>query len=165
MLREYDSIHNTSYGRSAHVNITVRPATVGDEATIVGLIQELAQVADDTSPVTSADGRAFLAREGNGGLLAEVDGAPVGALTYSIHPGLYHGGTWALIEELIVTEAARGQGVGHALLEESVRVFRAAGCREAGVQTDFDNEVAKHLYRVHGFVDESLMLERHFEQA
>jgi ribosomal protein S18 acetylase RimI-like enzyme len=144
------------------VNISIRPATTGDEATIVRFIQELARAGDDTTPVTCADVRAFLAREGNGALLAEIDGAPVGVLTYSIHPGLYHGGSWALIEELIVTEAARGHGVGHALLEEAVRIFTAADCREANVETDFDNEVAKHLYRAHGFVDESLVLERHF---
>ena len=147
------------------MNIAVRPVTAGDEPTIVGLIKELAEVFADVSPVTPGDVRAYLDREGRGGLLADVDGVPVGLLTYSIHPGLYHGGIWALIEELIVTEAARGHGVGHALLDEAVRIFRAAGCREANVETDFDNEVARHLYHAHGFVDESLVLERHFEQA
>jgi ribosomal protein S18 acetylase RimI-like enzyme len=164
-MRAYDSLHDNRNGRSSDVNITVRPAVAGDEATIVGLIQELARVFEDTSPSTPADARAFLAREGNGALLAEVEGAPVGVVTYSIHPGLYHGGTWGLIEELIVTEAARGRGVGHALAEAAVRVLVAAGCREAGVQTDTDNEVAKHLYRAHGFVDESLALERHFKKG
>jgi ribosomal protein S18 acetylase RimI-like enzyme len=147
------------------VNVIVRTATAGDEATLVGFVQELARESDDKSPTTIADARAFLAGEGNGALLAEVDGAPVGALTYSIHPGLYHGGTWALIEEVIVTEAARGQGVGHALMKAAVAMFQAAGCREAGVQTGFDNEAAKHLYEAYGFTDESLMLERHFESG
>jgi ribosomal protein S18 acetylase RimI-like enzyme len=70
-----------------------------------------------------------------------------------------------LIEELIVTVAARKQGVGHALMEAVVRLFQAAGCREAGVQTDADNEAAKHLYQTHGFTDESVVLERHFEKG
>jgi GNAT superfamily N-acetyltransferase len=147
------------------MNVTVRPATADDAATLVFFVQELARVAEETSPVTFAEAQIFLSREDHGALLAEVDGAPVGALTYSIHPGLYHGGTWALIEELIVTEAARKQGVGHALMEAVVCVFQAAGCREAGVQTGADNEAAKHLYQTHGFTDESLVLELHFDEG
>ncbi len=141
---------------------TVRPARVGDEHTIAELIRELAREGGDASPVTDQEIRTFLDTGQNGALLAESAGEVIATLTYSIHPGIFHGGTWALIEEVIVTATARGHGVGHALMDEAVNVFQRLGCDEAGVSTEFGNDAAQRLYRAHGFVDESLLLERHF---
>lgn len=141
---------------------TVRPARAGDEHAIAELIRELARESGDASPVTDREIRTFLDTGENGALLAENAGAVIGALTYSIHPGIFHGGTWALVEEVIVTAAARGRGVGHALMDEAVCAFKRLGCDEASVSTEFSNDAAQHLYRAHGFVDESLLLERHF---
>ncbi len=86
----------------------------------------------------------------------------MGALTYFMRPGLFHGGRWGYIDELIVTAAAQGRGVGDALVGEALRRFEAAGCREAAVSTVFGNDRAVALYRKHGLVDEALQLERHF---
>jgi ribosomal protein S18 acetylase RimI-like enzyme len=144
------------------MEIKIRPSRVGDEHTIVALMRELALEGGTTSPVTDQEIRTFLDTGANGALLAESGDEVVAALTYSVHPGIFHGGTWALIEELIVTAKARGHGAGHALMDEALKAFVELGCREASVSTEFDNEVAKRLYRAHGFVDESLLLERHF---
>jgi ribosomal protein S18 acetylase RimI-like enzyme len=147
------------------MSATIRAAGGGDAAAIAALIRELAAAGGESSPVTEGDIRTFLATGQNGTLLAEQGGAIVASLTYSVHPGIFHGGLWGLIEELIVTEAARGAGIGHELMDEAVRIFRELGCREAGVTLDPDNEPAQHLYRAHGFVDESLLLERHFTES
>jgi ribosomal protein S18 acetylase RimI-like enzyme len=144
------------------MEFAIRPTRVGDEHVIVELIDELARESSGASNVTDQEIRTFLDTGENGALLAESGGEVVATLTYSVHPGIFHGGTWALIEELIVTASARGHGVGHALMDEAVKIFQQLGCREAGVSTESDNEVAQRLYRAHGFVDESLLLERHF---
>ncbi len=94
--------------------------------------------------------------------MAELDGQLVGTLSYFMRPGLFHGGRWGYIDELIVTARRPGQGVGDALVAEALRRFEAAGCREAAVSTVFGNDRAAALYRKHGLVDEALQLEKHF---
>ena len=86
----------------------------------------------------------------------------VGALTYFMRPGLFHGGRWGCIDELIVTAPRAAGASATRSSAEALRRFAAAGCREAAVSTEFDNEPAAALYRKHGLVDESLQLERHF---
>jgi ribosomal protein S18 acetylase RimI-like enzyme len=144
------------------MSITVRDARAGDEETVADLIRVLAAAEDDTSPVTAAYVSAYLAHENLHALLAEVDGRAVGLLTYSFHPGLFHAGTSAMIDELVVRPEAQGSGVGDALLTEAVRRFEVAGCSEASVSTGMENARAQALYRKHGLSEEALLLEKHF---
>ena len=97
-------------------------------------------------------------------LVAELDGVVVGALTWFVRPGLFHGGPWGYIDELIVTARSQGRGIGDALISEVMRRFQAAGCKEAAVVTVLGNDRAAALYRKHGMVDEALQLERHFDE-
>jgi len=130
---------------------------------VAELIAELAlseEVDSGVSPGLVAEYRGY----GDSGILvAELDGVVVGALTWFVRPGLFHGGPWGYIDELIVTAAAQGRGVGDALVAEVMRRFERAGCKEAAVATVFGNDRAAALYRKHGLVDEALQLERHFE--
>lgn len=146
------------------MTITVRDARPGDEETVAQLIRELAASFAETSEVSAAFVAEYLATPDVGALLAEQDGVAVGLLTYSLYCGLYHAGPWGLLDELVVRKEARRQGVGHELLNEVVRRFQAAGCKEASVSLAFENEAARALYRKHGFTDEALLLERHFER-
>ncbi len=61
----------------------------------------------------------------------------------------------------MVRAAARGQGVGSALLETVIERARAGHWAELGVSTMLNNERAIKLYKKMGFVDESLLLEQH----
>jgi ribosomal protein S18 acetylase RimI-like enzyme len=142
--------------------LTVRDARPDEAALVAGLIHELARVENVDSDVTAHQVRTYQRRSDSGILVAAFDDRLVGALTWFVRPGLFHGGRWGCIDELIVTAPARGKGVGDALVAEVVRRFAAAGCREATVSTELDNERAAALYRKHGLVDESLQLERHF---
>jgi ribosomal protein S18 acetylase RimI-like enzyme len=146
------------------VTITVRNARPGDEETVAQLIRELAVSFAETSEVSAAFVAKYLATPDVGALLAEQDGVAVGLLTYSLYCGLYHAGPWGLLDELVVRKEARRQGVGDELLNEVVRRFQAAGCKEASVSLAFENEAARALYRKHAFTDEALLLERHFER-
>jgi ribosomal protein S18 acetylase RimI-like enzyme len=88
--------------------------------------------------------------------------SPDGVLTYSVRPDLYHAAPTGLIEELVVRQSMRGQGVGGALLDELFSRLTALGCAEVSVTTMPDNAAAIEFYKAHGLTDEALFLEKHF---
>ena len=141
--------------------ITIRDAQPGDEPAVVALIQEMAAGEGDRSPISLAYVTAYLANPGSGILLAEEAGRPVGLLSYSVRPDLYHADPAALVEELVVHAPQRGRGIGGALLQAFLDRMAAQGCAEVAIAVMPDNEVAQRLYRAHGLVEEALLLERH----
>jgi ribosomal protein S18 acetylase RimI-like enzyme len=144
------------------IPLTIREAIQTDAETIVALIHELAESGGETSPLTEAYARTYLGGTNEHVLLAEQDGVTISMLSYSIRPDLYHAGDTALIEELVVARAWRGQGAGGALLRELLARLEMAGCAEVSVTTMPDNEGAIRFYRSHGLVDEAVFLEKHF---
>ena len=144
------------------MEVHVREAVHGDEAVITELVHELARGEGETAAATPELVAQYLAFPLSGALLAELEGRVVGLLTWFVRPGLYHGGRWGYIDEVIVREQARGRGVADALVTAVMAHFGDAGCLEVSVSTMPDNEPAKALYRKHGMVDEALFLERHF---
>ena len=141
---------------------TVRDAQPTDAPVIVELIRELARTEDVDSGVTTDLVADYQARGDSGILVAESGGEVVGMLSWFMRPGLFHGGRWGYIDELVVTAAAQGRGVGDALMSAAMSRFEAAGCIEVAVSTVFGNDRAAALYRKHGLVDEALQLEKHF---
>ena len=142
--------------------VTVRDAQAADGPIIVELIRELARTENVESGVTAGLVEEYRAHGDSGILVAELGGEVVGMLSWFVRPGLFHGGHWGYIDELIVTAAVRGRGVGDALMNAVMGRFKAAGCGEAAVSTVFGNDRAAALYRKHGLVDEALQLEKHF---
>lgn len=64
---------------------------------------------------------------------------------------LTHPSTWSVegivyLEDLFVTEQARGQGIGRALITAAVETCRAQGWRAYYWQTHDDNHTARTLY-------------------
>jgi len=143
-------------------DLTIRDAHDRDAARVAELIAELAVGEDVESGITPELVRGYQTYGDSDIIVAELRGTIVGVLTCFVRPGLFHGGPWGYIDELIVTAAAQGRGVGDALITEAMRRFEAAGCKEAAVATVFGNDRAAALYRKHGLVDEALLLERHF---
>ncbi len=144
------------------MEVRVREAVSGDEAVITELVHELARSEGELAAATPELVVQYLSFPLSGALLAELEGQVVGLLTWFARPGLFHGGRWGYIDELIVREEARGRGVADALMTAAMARFAEAGCVEVSVSTMPDNEPAKSLYRKHGLVDEALFLERHF---
>src|SRR5271157_3690600 len=89
------------------VALTIRDARADEAAPVAELIHELARIENVTSDVTAEDVRAYQEHGDSGILVAELDGRLVGALTYFMRPGLFHGGHWGCIDELIVTAPAQ----------------------------------------------------------
>ena len=135
---------------------TVRPATEKDAAGITELVRLLARENGETTPLTPSHVRDFLSVPGCGVLLAEVDGAVTGMLSYSRHPGLYHAAPSLVIEDLVVQPAFRGRGLGGRLVAEAMDLARKEGCAEVSVSTMPENKRAKAFYRRLGLIDEAV---------
>jgi ribosomal protein S18 acetylase RimI-like enzyme len=144
------------------MDILIREATIQDASVVVHLISEMASSIDGSSPITEQYAREYLSSPSSHILLAEIQGQAVGLLSYSIRPDLYHAAPTALIEELVVSEGFRSQGVGGALLDEVLSRLEKSGCAEVSLSVLNDNLDAIRLYRAHGLADEALYLEKHF---
>jgi ribosomal protein S18 acetylase RimI-like enzyme len=61
-------------------------------------------------------------------------------------------GVRAWIEDVVVDESARGQGVGHALNARALEIAEGAGARTVDLTSRPSREAANRLYRRLGFV-------------
>jgi ribosomal protein S18 acetylase RimI-like enzyme len=139
----------------------VRPATSSDANAAVGLMAQLGDYSRGHIDSGVEDRlRAMLERPQYAIFVAEQEGERVvGLLTASQRWTLWHAGPCAIIEELVVDEDARRQGIGRALIEAAIEWARAQGCSEVEVSTDLDNTHAQAFYRQLGFESEALLLE------
>jgi GNAT superfamily N-acetyltransferase len=133
----------------------VRLATSGDREAVIGLLA--AQLAEHTIAIAperlaaAVDGVFADPRRGCF-LIATADGAPIVGVAYlSFTWALEHGGAVGWLEELYVTPARRGAGIGTALLGAVLERARAAGCAAVDLEVDADHERAARLYTRHGF--------------
>src|ERR1700678_162436 len=86
---------------------------------------------------------------GNSLLLARAAGEIIGMLTLVTFP--IPTGLRARIEDVVVDESARGQGVGAALTKEAIRLARAAGARTIDLTSRPSRQSANRLYERLGF--------------
>ena len=110
--------------------LRIRPAQRDDAPNLHSMMQALARH-EGSGAALRIDLQA-LQRDGFGprprfhALLAEVDGVPVGYLSYTICYSVWSGYTIVAIDDLYVEQAHRGCGAGRRLMEES----RAACIRD-----------------------------------
>ncbi len=82
-------------------------------------------------------------------LLASVDDQIVGALTLVVFR--IPTGVRAWIEDVVVDEAARGQGVGEALNREALRLAKDRGAITVDLTSRPSREAANRMYQRLGF--------------
>ena len=133
--------------------MTIRPATRADIGRVYPLICELALYENAREQVETTP--EVLERDGFGAnplyqlLVADDDGEIVGmALSY------FRYSTWKgkrlYLEDLVVTESARGRGVGRALLEATIELARQSECSGLMWQVLDWNEPAIQFYQKFG---------------
>jgi ribosomal protein S18 acetylase RimI-like enzyme len=136
--------------REARVPVVVDEATeVTDE-----LVEALGRLVPQLSRSSPAPGREEVAEivgsDATVLLVARDDGGRiVGSLTlvlFRIPTGIR-----AWIEDVVVDEAARGQGVGDAMSREALRVATEAGARTVDLTSRPSREAANRLYQRLGF--------------
>ena len=78
--------------------------------------------------------------------LAEMAGATVGFALWQTHDSSWVMGPDLYLEDLYVTPAARGRGIGRALIADLVALGRARGCARIYWMTELTNTAARRLY-------------------
>lgn len=80
------------------------------------------------------------------GLIAEVDGKPVGLVHYMLHRTCWTVGNNCYLQDLYANPAVRGKGIGRALIEAVYEKADEAGAANVYWMTQDFNETARKLY-------------------
>src|SRR6186713_769803 len=140
--------------------VSIRQALASDAAAIDQMIHEAAAWVDALGVVMWEDGEldaARIAAEVTTGqfYLAEIDGAPAGAIRFQLEDALFWpdrpAGEAAFVHRLVVRRAFKGHGVSHALLAWAVTQARAHGRALLRLDCDADRLKLRALYESCGF--------------
>jgi ribosomal protein S18 acetylase RimI-like enzyme len=118
--------------------------TRGDEPRL----QELCSQFKDRVP-SEEEASALLAHEDIYVWVAEVNGELAG-FAYAYVLSRIDGDTSVFLYELEVDERFRRQGLGRALVDQARALAERVGALKMWVETDYDNEAAKHTYAAAG---------------
>lgn len=146
--------------------LEVIKAASGNEDEIFKLIRELADAVGfaEQAPlidigIWSKTLKKMLASPDWAFLLALEGVEAIGLVLFFVRPTLTTGMNRATITEMVVTEEARGKGVGRELIEEAKRQALKMGCSILAVSTELDNAGATGFYRKMGFTQERTYFE------
>jgi len=85
-------------------------------------------------------------------LVVEVDGKVIGSGDVLVVPNLSHRGLpWAVIENVIVEENMRCQGIARKLIAYMIDLAKGSGCYKIGLSSDKRRSAAHRLYESLGF--------------
>jgi GNAT superfamily N-acetyltransferase len=138
------------------VTVRIREATRADLPGLVAMYAELSLDEPREDPAAlhryEAAFDAIAALAGHHVLVAEEDGTLLGSATVIVEPNLTYKATpFALIENVVVTEAARGRGVGAAIITAAVEIAREAGCYKVTLTSNKRRGDAHRFYERLGF--------------
>ena len=94
--------------------------------------------------------------------ICALDGQPVGFACLRLVPHLQGDEPYAELTDIYVDAPFRRQGVGGALIAHIEAAARAAGAGGVVIITGFDNERAQAVYRVSGYANRALAMEKRF---
>ncbi|MEO5367499.1 MAG: GNAT family N-acetyltransferase [Magnetococcus sp. WYHC-3] len=135
--------------------IAIRPATLADAATIVALVQRLAEFERSPTPVALTED--IVRRDCFGSdprlrvLLAEADGHVCGMVTLLDAYSSWSGAGTMIIHDLYVDTQVRGLGIGGKLLAAVAQMAAARGCCRLDVNVLSWNSAARSFYAKLGF--------------
>ena len=143
-------------GRMAPM-LRVRRATVADEHALFALVT-LFPTATPPNRETFAGALRQKLRDSDGFVaVAELGGRLVGYVAGDAHETFYAGGKVAWVDEILVAEDARRQGIGRALMAEFETWAENGRCRLIGLAT----RAAATFYEELGFEDSSGYFKRY----
>jgi GNAT superfamily N-acetyltransferase len=136
------------------LTLRVREAEPGDLEAITNLVGQLGYPSEEGAVAQRLE---RLAADPRSWVYVAVDAERVvGLASVHVMPILERDDPTARITAMVVEEAARGSGVGRALLERLEEVARDEGCGRIYLKTRYEREEAAAFYRRMGFEDTSL---------
>jgi ribosomal protein S18 acetylase RimI-like enzyme len=136
-------------GRLDDIVIAVEAATSVDDELVAAVGRLIPQLSSSSPPPTKAALARLVADTGATLFVARDDGRVVGMLTlitFEIPTAVR-----AWIEDVVVDETARGQGVAAALVQAAVEDAETRGARTVDLTSRPDREAANRLYVRMGF--------------
>jgi PhnO protein len=137
--------------------VTIRPATVADWPSVAGLLVELGRDVSSSAAANPSYVIRFgghLARRETRTLVAQTtDGTVLGFLDLEFRQRLGHPRPQAWVNDLVVTESARGQGVGSALLAHAEGLATARGCFRMSLETSAWRVETHRFYERQGWTN------------
>jgi GNAT superfamily N-acetyltransferase len=134
-------------------NLVLRPAVDADAESARTLIRELGYGGLDEQTF-SRSFASVLADPTQHAWVAEKDGHVVGLMSLSVRPQLRLGGCIVTIDEIVVTEHARGEGIGSRLLEFAKAEATRVGARRLELHTARRRpSYARGFYAKNGFTE------------
>jgi GNAT superfamily N-acetyltransferase len=129
--------------------VLVRRARPGDGAQVLALVESLGYQPERGYDETFAQ----VVRHPEAAVFVAAEGLRVvGYLALSQRPQIRLGGRAAVIDELVVEEQRRGEGIGSALLRAALDYARGVGCRRVELTTRRAREsYQRGFYLAHGF--------------
>ena len=131
----------------------IRKATIKDESQVINLLKQFPseEVTIDWRAAALIFSQIIENPDLGTILLAEEDGDVVGVITLSYPTAIRCGGPYCCIEEFIVSDRARGIGVGGQLLRGAIAEATSKGCYE--IQINNPSELGYPVYLRHGLKD------------
>lgn len=147
--------------------MAIRDVQLGDLDALVDLYRQL--VADDSPDAQPAEEgvgtgilRAVIEDPNRSLLVAEIEGAVVGTVDQLVVANLTHRGQpWAIVENMVVDEAHRRNGVGRQLMDEALNRAQRAGCYKIQLLSRKVRTEAHAFYRSLGFEESAIGLRRY----
>jgi ribosomal protein S18 acetylase RimI-like enzyme len=141
-------------------DVTIRPATAGDDAALAALDQLTWSWQSSPAPAPPP-GTPFFDPRGRPEdvLVAEAGGAVVGYVHLGAPTPVPSNRHVLMVRGLAVHPARRGEGIGRGLVDAAVAEARARGARRLTLRVLHPNAAARALYEAAGFVVEGVLRE------
>jgi ribosomal protein S18 acetylase RimI-like enzyme len=130
--------------------VAVTQATTVSDELVAAFARLVPQLSTSAQPPTRSELEEIVSSPAATMLLARDDeGLIIGALTLVLFRTPTGSRAW--IEDVVVDEAARGQGAGEALVAEATRLASESGARTVDLTSRPSREAANALYEKVGF--------------
>lgn len=134
----------------------IRPARRTDAPAVDELLGRLGYPQDGGAATTTASRIQTWAQDPSGAVyVAEADEGVLGVVAVHICPFFERDGSWARIVALVVSDGARGRGVGSRLVATAESFAAARGCLRMEVTSANHRRAAHTFYEGRGYADEA----------
>ncbi|MBU40159.1 MAG: GNAT family N-acetyltransferase [Acidimicrobiales bacterium] len=139
-------------------NIEIREIAKVDDDLIAAMNLLIPQLSNSSPPPDRSALEEIVASDSSILISAYIDGAIVGSLTLIIFT--IPTGKRAWIEDVVVDEKCRNEGIGEALNQEAINIARRSGAKTVDLTSRPSREAANRLYSRLGFVQRNTNIYR-----
>ncbi|HUO98885.1 MAG TPA: GNAT family N-acetyltransferase [Rhizomicrobium sp.] len=129
----------------------IRDCTADDFKQVAALLRQLWPGKPQDAARLRAVYRLSLAAPHQRYVVAEEEGTIAGFCSLTVKNSLWQEGLLANVDELVVEESRRGQGIGRALLDHVTAIARERGCARVELDSAFVRTEAHRFYEALGF--------------